>query len=49
VSTDEGNVHRSRRRLLVGGVALAFTLTAGMRSRAGAAPLPEVTVYKAPS
>jgi hypothetical protein len=42
-------VERGRIQLLAGGVALALGLMAGSRGRAGAAPLPEVTVYKSPT
>ncbi len=46
---DVPRVERSRIRLLTGGLALAFTLVAGSRSRGGAASPPEVTVYKNPT
>jgi|SoiMetStandDraft_2_1073263.scaffolds.fasta_scaffold4048685_1 hypothetical protein len=42
------NVERSRIRLLTGGLAFAVIVTSG-RARAGAAPLPAVTVYKSPT
>ncbi len=46
---DGVRVERSRIKLLTGSVALAFTLGAGVRSRAGSEPLPGVTVYKSPT
>jgi hypothetical protein len=42
-------VERSRITLLAGGLALALSLTGSRRSRASSPPLPEVTVYKAPT
>jgi hypothetical protein len=44
-------VERGRIRLLAGGAALALGLSAGILPRigAGAAALPEVTVYKSPT
>jgi hypothetical protein len=45
----DSTVERSRIMLLAGGLALALSLTSGRRSRASSAPLPEVTVYKAPT
>jgi hypothetical protein len=46
---DQVHVERSRIRLLIGGAALMLTLVTGIRSRARAAPLPGVTVYKSPT
>jgi hypothetical protein len=42
-------VERGRLRLLAGGAALALALATGPRRHAGAAALPEVTVYKSPT
>ena len=43
------HVERSRIGLLTGGAALVLTLVTGIRSRARAAPLPGITVYKSPT
>lgn len=40
---------RSRRALLAGGTALAFTLVTRVGSVVRAEPPPEVTVYKSPT
>lgn len=42
-------IERSRITLLAGGTAFALTLVGGIRSIAGSAPLPSVTVYKSPT
>lgn len=43
------HVERSRIALLVGGTALALELTTRIGSVARSEPLPEITVYKAPT
>ena len=46
---DQVNVERSRLRLLVGGAALVFGLGIPIRSHAGSASRPGMTVYKSPT
>jgi hypothetical protein len=49
VSRDRGDVERSRRALLRGGVALAATLATRRAAPAAPPPLPEATVYTTPT
>jgi hypothetical protein len=46
---DQMNVERSRLRLLAGGAALVLGLGIPIRSHAGSASRPRITVYKSPT